>query len=167
MTREPVADPPVAQVIRHDFGGLAAIKASGPDAPHQRCRHMATVVDEVERTVGCATCGAPLDPIQVLLEYARKERHWRGWDAELNRTLERIAELKDEERKVKSRTASASRKDANAAVAHEQQATLVRRQAIAEKAKDIAELTRQIVQLARVESDVFVGGVRRKRQGGK
>lgn len=149
MTLELVPDGPMAQVIRRDFGGLAAIKKKGPDAPHLQCRHMATVVDEVARTVGCATCGAPLDPIQVLLEYARKERHWRGWDAELNRTQLRIEELKAEERRVKARTKNATRKEADAAVAEERVRSERERMVAAELARDAGALCRRIDGLMR------------------
>lgn len=142
-------DPPVAQVIRHDFGGLAAIKERGATTSYGHCRHMATVVDEVARTVGCATCGAMLDPIGVLLEYARKERHWRGWDAELNRTQQRIDALKEEERKVKARTKSASRKEAAAAVAAERERTERERIEITELARDVAGIARRIERAAR------------------
>lgn len=149
MTLELVPEPPMAQVIRHDFGGLAAIKKKGPDAPYLQCRHMSTVVDEVARTVGCATCGAPLDPIQVLLEYARKERHWRGWDAELHRTQRRIEELKAEERKVKARTKNATRKEADAAVAAERVRSERERLVISELARDAGALCKRIDGLTR------------------
>jgi hypothetical protein len=137
-------------VIRRDFGGLAQIKEVGADKRLFPCRHLATVVDAVEHTVACASCEAPLDPFQVLLEYARKERHWRGWDAELNRTQQRIDELKAEERKVKARTKNAARKEAATAVADERARSERARFEIAEKARDIAQLCKSIERLARM-----------------
>ena len=136
------------------------------------CSHDRSLVDVEERVVTCRDCGKTLDAFDRLLEYARGDREWQSREAECRDAAKRLAELKAEERRVKSRTASASRKDATAAVAHEQQATFVRRQAIAAKAKDIAELTRQIVRLARIETNELAGEVTRlarieKRGGGK
>jgi hypothetical protein len=169
-------DAPPDNVLHPTFGEpgkQTEIKRNGA-----YCFHRQYDLDEGDKTVTCGRCGAPLEAFQVLLDYAHRERHWRYLDGEARDLEKKLAELKDEERRVKSRTASASRKDANAAVEHEQQATFVRRQAIADKAKDVAELARQIVRLARVDSSlpdpssVFragarQGGARRKRGGGK
>jgi len=38
--------------------------------------HMHVVVDMHAAVVECADCGAPLDPLQVLREFAREERHF-------------------------------------------------------------------------------------------
>lgn len=149
MSLESAPGAPVATVIRRDFGGLAAIKEQGADARLFPCRHVSTVVDEVQRTVACATCEAPLDPIQVLLEYARKERHWRQWDAEVSRCHDQLAELKAEERKVKARTKNATRKEADSAVAEERVRTERERLLMAELARDAGALCRRIDGLAR------------------
>lgn len=134
-----------------------------------KCYHRGVGVelDDATRAVTCEACGAPLDAFMVLLQYANRERNWRYYDRECEEKRRLLAELKEEERKVKARTASASRKDAAVAVAHERQATFVRRQTIADKARDAAELMRQITRLARIETEAFVGVVRRKREGGK
>lgn len=110
-------DQPEGIVIRADFGKRADIKERTDLL--RPCKHEQTLVDEVERTVECGTCGAPLNAFMVLLEYARKERHWRHWQAEVSRCHNELAKLKEEERKVKARTRSASRKDAGEAVAAE------------------------------------------------
>lgn len=136
-------------VIRHDFGGLAQVKEHGASTSGARCRHMSTVVDEVSRTVACHTCGAPLDAITVLLEYARGERLWRGWETEMRRTQDKLAELEAEERKVKARTKAASRKDADVAVEAERARTEKMRTDITEQARDIARMCQRIEHLAR------------------
>jgi len=53
----------------------------------------------------------------------KAERSFRHWDAERERAVERVNLAHEEERKVKARTKSASRKDAETAVAHERART--------------------------------------------
>jgi hypothetical protein len=163
-----VSDDTPDNVLRPTFGQPSELgKQTDITRRGPYCFHRQYELDEGSKTVACGKCGAPLEAFQILLEYAHDERHWRHWDREATEKRKLLAELKAEEHKVKSRTASASRKDATAAVEHERQATLVRRQAIAEKARDIAELARQIAKLSRIETDVFLGGARRKREVGK
>lgn len=141
------------RVIHRDFGGLAEVKERGAGPRHQQCRHTGTVVDEVARTVGCATCGAPLDPIQLLLEYARHERHWRHWEAEVGRCQTKLEELKAEERKVKARTKSASRKDSDEAVRAERERTFTARHDTIQLARDVGAISRRIEQLMSRKGD--------------
>lgn len=129
-------------VIYRDFGGRAeARERSDRLFP---CRHETTEVDEVARTVTCASCSAPLDAFQVLLEYSRNERHWRGWQSEVDRCQAELKELKAEERRVKARTKSAARKDAQAAVAEERVRSERERIETTQDARDIQELCRRI-----------------------
>jgi len=78
------------------------------------CGHWQPVVCESERSVSCKACGAPLDPITVLVRMAKhRERlmfegqHLR---TEINRLAERVDELKREERNLKSRARRRSAK---------------------------------------------------------
>jgi hypothetical protein len=162
-------DGPPDNVLRPTFGQRDELgKQTEIKRGRRKCHHRGTLdLDEETRAVTCGACGDPLDAFEVLLEYANRERRWQYYDKEVREAAERLAELKKEEVRVKARTALASRKDAAAAVEHEQQATFVRRRAIADKARDIAECARQIARLARVDADVFAGGARRKREGGK
>jgi len=136
----------MGDVIRRDFGGLAEIAERG--AKPQPCRHLSTVVCEVNRTVGCSTCGAPLDPIKVLLEYARHERHWRHWVHEVDVAKARLKEIHAEERKAKARLRHALRKDAAVAVAEERVRTERMRMDIIELARDLGQASRRLEQLA-------------------
>ena len=144
MTEHQLTDRGV--LIRADFGGRASIKER---TDHLRpCQHEQTIVDEVVRSVECGTCGAPLDAFQVLLEYARKERHWRHWQAEVSRCHNELAKLKEEERKVKARTKSHARKDALEAVRLEQLHTERMRLDIVQIARDVGAAAKRIEQLA-------------------
>jgi hypothetical protein len=164
-----VTDDTPDNVLRPTFGQQGELgKQTEIKRGRRKCYHLGGVaLDETTRAVTCRACGDPLDAFEVLLEYANRERKWQYYDKEVREAAERLAELKKEEVRVKSRTASASRKDATAAVEHERQASFVQRQAIAEKALDAAEIMRQIARLARVDADVFAGGARRKREGGQ
>lgn len=137
----------MGDVIQRDFGGLAQIHEQG--AGPRPCRHRSTIVDEVARTVVCSTCGAPLDPITVLLEYARKERHWRNWTAEMLKTQSQLKQLQTEVVKAKARLKYALRKDAAVAVAEEHIRTERMRLQITELARDIGRSCRRIEQLAK------------------
>jgi hypothetical protein len=87
-----------------------------------------------------------LDPFQVLLEYARKERHWQplGSGHETTQGAEAPGTLKEEERKVKARTQSASRKEANVAVEAERARTERARLDTIEIAREVAVFARRI-----------------------
>lgn len=114
-----------------------------------KCYHRgAFTLDEEERTVQCH-CGATLDAFTLLLAYANRERDWRYYDLEVREAQKRLAELQREERKVKARTKSASRKDANAAVAAERERTEHERIQIIVAAREIAQLGARVERLAR------------------
>lgn len=53
--------------------------------PYGGCTHKATIIDEEQRAVDCADCGARLDPIAVLMGLARD---WSRWERELERLTE-------------------------------------------------------------------------------
>jgi hypothetical protein len=151
-----VLDPPgpVAPVIRLDFDKQTKIEREG-----RACYHRgAFALDGASRSVHCGSCGAPLDPFQLLLDYAERERTWRYYDSEIRRAEAKLDELKDEERKVKARTKSANRKDAAAAVSAERVRTERERMEISDLARDVAGLARRIERTARALSKETEGG---------
>lgn len=104
---------PSREVIAVDF------KPRPPGAPdldpglrvidrwHSTCQHPRCTVDEVLRRVVCGACGETLDPVWVLLEWAR---HWeRLTDSckylveERDRLTAVLEDLKREERNCRSR----------------------------------------------------------------
>jgi hypothetical protein len=122
----------------------------------RHCAHGATMLCESSRRVSCKECGALLDAFDVLMQYARRERTWRYWDAETRQAKLDLAALKSEERCVKARTANALRKDAEHAVAEERRKSEVNRRAIARAAKEMIALGWKIMRLTRsdgAESD--------------
>jgi hypothetical protein len=125
-------------------------------ASSRHCRHVGTLLCESSRRVSCKECGALLDAFDVLMQYARRERTWRHWDAETRQARLDLQALKSEERAVKSRTANALRKDADHAVAEERRKSEKNRRAIASAAKEMIALGWKIMRLTRsdgAESD--------------
>ena len=108
------------------------------------CHHHRTVLDEQRRAVACRDCATALDAFDVLLEYAHGERRWVSRLGEVREAEQRLAALKEEERKVKARTKAASRKDSNAAVAAERARGERERGEIIQAARDIAAGCRRI-----------------------
>jgi len=114
---------------------------------YDKCRHQRTELDSETRAVACRDCGKALDAFDVLLEYARGERNWQHWQREQSAAAARVQQLKEEERKVKSRTQNAMRKDANAAVAAERARTERMRHDAIQAARDVAAAARRIERL--------------------
>lgn len=80
------------------------------------CVHASHRVNETQRTVKCAECGAALDPFQVVLQYARKDRVRDDMRAQVAELRGKLVELYKEEKRIKARVRNAKRKDADAAV---------------------------------------------------
>lgn len=77
--------------------------------PHSKgtCHfHLHVQVDEETPVVECVDCGTKLDAWQVLLEFARGERHFRMWEAERKKQhaelTEDVAKLKAEKSRLKT-----------------------------------------------------------------
>lgn len=95
--------------LRPDLPPLDAVERSAaPD-----CKHRQVIVDEQRHLVSCRTCGLDLDPLFVLLQYAKEERRfhyaseWRRREqAELNTSIDK---LKAEESRIKARLRNARR----------------------------------------------------------
>ena len=83
------------------------------------CRHRSYILDKDERSVTCEECDKNLDPFDLLVDLSRSEGYRATVDADRQKTAQRLAYLKGEERKVKARLKNALRKDADAAVAEE------------------------------------------------
>jgi len=83
---------------------LLAIEPRAPGAPYH-CAHESVTLNEHDRVVNCARCGATLDPFGFLLSNARtiqmawsNHREARNRVAELN---DRIATLAKEEKRLR------------------------------------------------------------------
>ena len=140
VSPEPAPD----NVLHVNFGQQSEIDS----ARRLRCHHHSYKLNSRERTVTCSACDAQLDAFEVLLDYARAERNWRNWDTERLKQMAQLDELKAEERKIKARTRAASRKEADAAVAHERARSEKERFEIIQAARDIGELVRRIERTA-------------------
>ena len=84
---------------------LMAIEPRPASAPHF-CAHDAVTLDEYERLVHCARCGATLDPFAFLLNNARTiQTAWashREVKARVGELLERVTMLKKEEKRLRA-----------------------------------------------------------------
>lgn len=78
----------------------------------KRCKHPAITINDNTRILECKYCKAILDPIGVLMDIANNERVLFYSRQELKQTRQRIASLKDEEKRIKSRVRYAKKKDA-------------------------------------------------------
>jgi hypothetical protein len=67
------------------------------------CAHRALLITPDQRLLVCKACGGNVDPFDVILQYAQKERRWRQWDAEAAKSYDALAELKTEEKLVRAR----------------------------------------------------------------
>lgn len=128
------------------------------------CRHVRTLIDADTRAVSCIDCTKTLDAVDVLLEYAHRERTWHHWEQDTRLAEKRLAELKEEERKVKARTKNAARKEADAAVATERARSEDERLMIVVKAREMARICQHIERLARVAPQVSSLSDARKRR---
>ncbi|MDD5542820.1 MAG: hypothetical protein PHX83_06565 [Acidobacteriia bacterium] len=81
-----------------------------PDHPY--CFHNSGVsVDDNARTVECRKCGVRLDPIDVLMKFARGEMRFVDVREQRKALEKQIAQLKEEERRVKARLKRAREKE--------------------------------------------------------
>ncbi len=113
---------------------------------HSFCGHDRALVDVALRVVTCRDCGKTLDAFDRLLEYAQGERAWQSREKECRDAAKRLHELKAEERRVKARTKSASRKDSDTAVRDEQARTEKMRLEVIQAARDVGALAKRIEQ---------------------
>ncbi len=71
------------------------------------CRHRRITVHEDRTKAECTDCGAPLDPHALLVQYAKRERHFRHKDekvqAEHAKLCRQLSGLRGEERHLKKR----------------------------------------------------------------
>jgi len=75
------------------------------------CRHVRVLVDADLRRVECRECGEILDPIEVLLQFASKERQFSYRKDALENIQRRVQELSKEERRIKARISRAKKKE--------------------------------------------------------
>lgn len=131
----------MGDVTTLDPGKQTELKRSG------FCSHRQVVVDTSVRTVTCSTCGADLDAFTWVADYARQERTLRHWEKEQQRHAKIVADLKDEEKRIKARTRNARRKDADVAVAEEREKWETR---LGRAASDLREMRGQMDKVLRM-----------------
>ena len=71
-----------------------SIKSDG----YNRCRHVSACIDEPTRIVSCAACGKQLDAVDLLIEFAKKERNLnfsRKIQAELDTEIEKLTKIRN------------------------------------------------------------------------
>lgn len=74
------------------------------------CLHRAVEVDDNARIVECQHCGAPLDPIKVISDIAHDLINYRYKEDDYIALKKKIADLKDEEKRIKARIRRAQKK---------------------------------------------------------
>jgi|GEM_PF-4401895 len=74
------------------------------------CRHTRVRVDPKLRRVECRDCEEILDPVEVLLQYANKERQFRYRREALDDIQHRVKDLAAEEKRIKARIRRAEKK---------------------------------------------------------
>jgi hypothetical protein len=108
--------------VIHLFGEPPAVEGAPTVGDRDyKCHPHRPVVDPESRSVSCARCKRQLDPIDVLYDVARRHEQWQALGDELRTMRAAIAALQREEKRVRARTKSHDRKDANVAVANERQ----------------------------------------------
>lgn len=129
--------------IHFGAGGETRIKDASFDKRH--CRHVRMLIDEENRSISCEVCEKPLDPFQICLDYARRERNWRHYETEEHKTRKKISELEAEEKKLKARIRNAKRKDADLAVEAERKRHSEQHYRTHANARSIVELAERIM----------------------
>lgn len=59
------------------------------------CLHKSIIVDEHERMVECASCGAKIDPFDFLLHTANNENYWYQHASELKKKAQSLQSIKE------------------------------------------------------------------------
>jgi len=94
-------------ILTPDFGaGRVEIKRSS----FGDCRHTRVIVDPKLRRVTCRDCDEVLDPIEVIIQTANKERQYQYRREAVLELTRKIDELKKEEKRVKARLTRAKKK---------------------------------------------------------
>lgn len=132
-------------IVIHLFGPPPAIDGA-PTVEYRGgvCYPHAPLVSMTARTVTCKRCKEQLDPIDVLRQVARDHALWVRLHEETRTMRKEIEALKEEEKRVKARTKSASRKDAETAVQAERERSLESRRRIAYNADEAIRLMQAI-----------------------
>lgn len=136
--------------IIHLFGEPPAVEGA-PEASSRygdfQCYPHWPLVDRTSRTVNCKRCKKQLDPIDVLLDVASRAEQWQRAIAETTALRNEVVALKEEEKRVKARTKSHSRKDAEAAVAAERALEQDRRIEVLVRTDEARRALRRVDQL--------------------
>lgn len=92
------------------------------DEPSRRaygsfCIHASYTVNGEQRRVTCNACKAQLDPFEIILQWANRQRVRENLDDDIREKRKALEQLYGEEKRTKARLRNAKKKDAEAAVA--------------------------------------------------
>ena len=130
-------------VISVSFGEKTTVKDRTSDP--SRCFHRRYEVDDESRTIACRLCGKVVDAFSVLLEYANEGSRWEHARKRRRELSASVEALLKEEKLIKARLKSASRKDAKKAVADERAKLKEQQRRTAANAREIVLLAQRIV----------------------
>jgi hypothetical protein len=74
------------------------------------CRHRSIEVGSYDREVRCQNCHAQLDPVDIIIQYAREERHLEVFKTKAGSIEKRIYDLEKQERNIKARIKNAEKR---------------------------------------------------------
>ena len=100
-------DEKLAEVVVGNFGSA---RLDIKSRTINECRHTRVVVDPKLRRVECRDCEEILDPVEVLVQYANKERQFHYRREALHDIQERVKGLAAEEKRIKARIRRAEKK---------------------------------------------------------
>ena len=100
-------DEKLGEVVTPDFGSS---RLDVKQRTLNECRHTRVIVDPKLRRVECRDCEEILDPIEVLVQYASKERQFQYRREALQKMADRVDKLAAEEKRIKARIRRAEKK---------------------------------------------------------
>lgn len=135
-------------VLIHLFGEPPVIDGAPEEAPRKGfCWPHAPSVDKVSRLVTCKRCKSQLDPVDVLLQVADHYDDYVRLGKETSTMRTQLVELRAEEKRIKARMQSHSRKDADVAVSAERERWLESLRRIGGHTDEIARAARLIAKV--------------------
>jgi hypothetical protein len=134
--------------IVHLFGPPPAVEGAPEKGPSDyTCYPHSPFIDRTSRVVRCKRCKTQLDPVDVLLQVADQHQDYVRM-LEDTRTLRRdLEQMRIEEKKLKQRMQSHSRKDVGVAVAAEREKLLKQYSEVVTRAREIAHAGKRIEEL--------------------
>lgn len=134
--------------IVHLFGPPPAVEGAPSEAPRKGfCWPHSPIIDKVSRLVTCKRCKSQLDPVDVLLQVADQHEDYVRMLEQTKTMRADLDQLRAEEKKIKARMKSHSRKDAEAAVAAERQKMVEQFREALSHARDVMRSGKRIQEL--------------------